>query len=409
MKRSTRLMKVFGGVCICALMIGLTGCSPLLIGDMKFQMGDYPAATTALTTYLETHPDSFQGHYMLGRTYLETGDTEKALSMLQKALQLKPGDPEATIYLGLVYVAQDNYEMAIATLEKFNDKDRPVVESAVKKQITLLKIAQSKKLAKEALAAEKSLAAAKPDSNTYAICYYADMTQDKNLQAFSKALAAMTISNLSKVNAIRIVERLRLQALMDEMALGQSGVVDPKTAPRTGKLLGAENIVTGTLSQDIQAVTALASASRGRVIGNAAVTVKKDNFFQLPGAIAADVVKMNNIPLNPAEANAIGAIHTKNMDAVLYYGKALDALDKEDWKTALNYFNKAIAADPGFELAILGRETCPDDSSDGMSSLDKMEPQQMKAQIESNFNDAVENQNAADEAVKDSLSGGGGH
>ncbi|MDY6823793.1 MAG: tetratricopeptide repeat protein [Thermodesulfobacteriota bacterium] len=407
MSRSKRFSRSIKGLLIVVLTIWLAGCSPLLTGDMKFQMGDYPGAITDLTTYLETHPDSFQGHYMLGRTYLEAGDAAKAASTLEQALALKPGDAEAIIYLGLAYVAQDNYEMAITTLAQFKDNDRPIVAAAVKKQLTLLKIAQSKKQAKAALASEKSLAGTRPAGNTYAVCYYADKSPEKDMQAFSKALAAMTISNLSKIDSIQIVERLRLQALLEEMALGQTGVVDPATAPRTGKLLGAENIVTGSLSGDIQAVTALASASRARVIGNAAVTVNQDNFFQLPGAIAADVAEIKGISLTPSEKKAIGAIHTRSMDAVLYYGKALNALDQEDWKTALNYFNKAIAADPGFELAILGREACPDDSSEGMSSPEKMAPQQMKAQIESNVNDAVEDQNEADEAAKDSLSGGG--
>lgn len=408
MCRPASFFKFITVLSIVFMVLGLTGCSPLITGDMKLQMGDYTGAITDLTNYLETHPDSFQGKYLLGRTYLEAGETEKAVSMLEAALDLKPGDPEGTIYLGLAYVAQQNYDKAIATLEQFQDKDRPIVETAVKKQLTLLKIAQSKKLAKSALASEKSLAASSPDRNTYAVCYYADMNPDKDMKAFSKALAAMTISNLSKIDSIRIVERMRLQALLEEMALGQTGVVDPETAPRTGKLLGAENIVTGSLSGEIRAVTALASSSKGRVIGNAAVSVSQDNFFQLPGAIAADVAKINGITLTPAQRDAIGAIHTKSMDAVLYYGQALDALDQEDWKTALDYFNKAVKADPGFELAILGREACPDDSSEGMSSPAKMSPQQMKANIESNVNDAAEDQNEADEAAEDSLSGGGG-
>lgn len=388
--------------------IGLMACSPLLTGDYKFQMGDYPGAITDLTTYLETHPDSFQARYMLGRTYLESGDPEAAADTLREALDLKPGDPEATVYLGLAHVARNDYENAIAVFESFQDKSRPMVEKEVRQQLTLLKIAQSKKLAKEAVQSEKELAGLKPDQNTYAVCYYADKTADQNLQAFRKALAAMTISNLSQIKSIRVVERLRLQALLEEMALGQTGIIDPSTAPRTGRLLGAENLVTGILSRNINAVTALASTSRGKVVGNSAVQVDRDRFFELPGAIAANVAEIKNISLTPAEKKAIGGIHTRNLDAAVYYGQALEALDVADWKTALTYFNKALAADPEFELAALGRESCPDDSSEGKGGFATLSPQQVKSRIDKDFNDAVKAQEEADDAAEESLSGGGG-
>jgi len=403
-----RLAKAVSGLLAGVMMIGLTACSPLITGDYKFQMGDYPGAITDLTTYLETHPDSFQAQYMLGRTYLESGQLDKAVSMLEAALAIKPGDPEAVIYLGLSHVAREDYETAIAVLETFQDESRPLVEKAVGKQLTLLKIRQSKKLAQEAVAAEKTLATVKPDKNTYAVCYYADKTPDKDLQAFRKALAAMTISNLAQIDSIQVVERLRLQALLEEMALGQTGIVDPATAPRTGRLLGAENVITGSLSENINAITALASTSRGRVIGNAAVRVSRDRFFELPGAIAANVVEMNNIPLTPAEKQAILDIQTRSLGAAVYYGRALDALDAADWQTALGYFNQALAADPEFQLALEGRETCPDDSSEGAGGLAAISPQQMKDRVENNFNDAVKAQTEADEAAADEMSGGSG-
>ena len=397
-------------ICMCLvgfLLAGFAGCSLYVKGDYKFQTKDYDGAIADFTAYLEQKPDSFQATYMLGRAYLEKGEPDKSVATLKKALEMNPGDPEAILFLGVAYVAKADYENAIATFESFEDPSRPLLEKAVGQQLTLLKIDYNKKLAKEAVASEKKLATVKPPVETYAVFYYEDKTPGKHMAAFQKALAAMTISNLSHINSIQVIERLRLQALLEEMALGRTGIVDSKTAPRMGRLVGAEHLIVGTLSKDIRTDTALASTTKGRVLGNAALTVKRENFFQLPGAIAAGVAEMKGIKLTPAEQAAVGKVHTKNIDAVLYYGQALDAMDQADWKTALDLFNKALQADPQFELALLGRESCPDDSSSGTGGMGQVTPESLK----NSFAAAVNDQAAADKAKQDSLSGGsgGGH
>lgn len=384
------------------LLAGITGCSLLVKGDYKFQTKDYAGAIADFTAYLEKNPNSFQAKYMLGRAYLEAGELDKSVAMLQEALALNPKDPEATFFLGTAFVAKGDHEKAIAAFESFEDPARPLLEKEVSKQLTLLKIEYNKKLAKEAVASEKKLASVKPAVETYAVCYYEDKTPGKNLGPFQKALAAMTISNLSQISSIQVVERLRLQALLEEMSLGQTGIVDSKTAPRMGKLVGAENLIVGTLSQDIRTDTAVASTTKGKVVGNAAVTVKRDHFFELPGAIAAGVAKMKGIELTPTEQAAIGETHTKNIDAVLYYGNALDSMDKADWKTALDFFNKALAADPQFQLALLGRDSCPSDSSAGPGGIGPVTPQSLKSRLDA----AIGAQADKDKTEKDSLSGG---
>ena len=45
-----------------------------------------------------------------------------------------------------------------------------------------------------------------------------------------------------------VVERAKLGTLLEEIQLGQTGAIDPATAQKAGKLLGAEIILTGTLA-----------------------------------------------------------------------------------------------------------------------------------------------------------------
>jgi len=57
------------------------------------------------------------------------------------------------------------------------------------------------------------------------------------------------ITELAKTGKFIVVERDKLDKIMAEQKLGQSGAVDPNTAAQMGKILGLNAIVTGSISQ----------------------------------------------------------------------------------------------------------------------------------------------------------------
>jgi len=57
------------------------------------------------------------------------------------------------------------------------------------------------------------------------------------------------ITELAKSGKFIVVERDKLDKLMEEQKLGMTGAIDPNTAARVGKILGLNAIVTGSISQ----------------------------------------------------------------------------------------------------------------------------------------------------------------
>jgi hypothetical protein len=57
------------------------------------------------------------------------------------------------------------------------------------------------------------------------------------------------VTALVKGEAFRVIDRERLQALMQEKNLSLSGDVDPKTAVRVGKMLGVEYLIVGAITE----------------------------------------------------------------------------------------------------------------------------------------------------------------
>ncbi len=311
--------------------------------------------------YVPAGSDKAVEHSKTGFIHYNKGLLDEAIAEFETALKIEPGDPFSIYYLGLSYVKKEDFEKAINIWQGYRNKEKPLVEEEIGRQLTLLQIAYSRKLALKSLAEEDQLMTVKSDKNTVAVCYYKDLSPDESMRAFQKAITAMVITDLSKIKSIKVVERLRLQALLDEMKLGQTGIVDESSAPKIGKLLRAENIVVGNLVKgSINASTSVvASSEKDKIKGASSASVEHEKFFELPIAIVKDIVSILGINLSEEEKKATSTIHTKVYEAFINYGRALDALDDGRWKEASDFFNLALFADPSFDLARQGFETCP--------------------------------------------------
>jgi tetratricopeptide (TPR) repeat protein len=351
--------------------------------ELKPETEKNPGTISSGSGYLASSPDSDKSPSKLGFWYLRTGRFDKAIDEFKSALQKEPGDPYSTFYLGLAYLNMEDFDKAAEVWRSYRNKAHPEVEEEIERHLTLIQIARSRKYAAKAIADEKKLAAVKPERNTVAVCYYQDLSPDNSLRAFQKGLAAMVITDLTKVKSIRVVERIRLQALLDEMKLGQTGYVNSRTAPRLGKLLGAHNIVFGSLAPgSIKATTSLVASDKAGIAGSASVSVDKEKFFELPMAIVRETTGIMGVVLTDEEKKAIGVPHTKVYKAMEYFGKALDALDAGKWKEANELFNMAHKEDPGFDLAKEGAYTCPGPDSPSLNSLSGMSGNRLSAKIE---------------------------
>ncbi|HET9682518.1 MAG TPA: CsgG/HfaB family protein, partial [Gemmatimonadaceae bacterium] len=60
-----------------------------------------------------------------------------------------------------------------------------------------------------------------------------------------KGIADLLINDMASNPNVRVVERDRVQSVIQEQALARTGQVDPETAVRVGKMLGAQYMITG--------------------------------------------------------------------------------------------------------------------------------------------------------------------
>lgn len=392
------------------LLIGLlffSACNELIKADYNLATKNYAEAIPIYEEFLAGNPDSVQARSRLGFAYLKTGRYDQAIEAFNTAINAKPGDPYSILYLGMTYLHKEQYSKAVEIWQTYRNEELPAVEKEIKRLMTLALIAGSRRQARNALAEEEALKALMPGKNTIAVCYYQDLSPDKSMLAFQKGLAAMVVTDMSKIKSLKVIERLRLQALLEEMELGKTGIVDERTAPRAGRLAGADKLVVGNLSLGVNAATSLVSTSAENIMGSAVCTEKREDFFKLPCCIIKDAAEILDIDLTK-QPEKICVVHTENYEAFIYFGNGLHEMDLGNWKKARDYFTEALKLDPRFDLAKYWLDACPSPASPSVAEIRNMSGSELASHMESAIASTEQEAQLAKEAVS-AGGGGGGH
>lgn len=204
--------------------------------------------------------------------------------------------------------------------------------------------------AKEVLEEEKDLEALK-GSNTLAVLYFNNKSGDKSLNPVQKGLTLMLITDLSNVSGIQIVERVRLQALMEEMGLGTSGLVKPDTEADVGKLIGAEWIVGGDILESIKVQANLLDVPLQKILGQPAAEGALSELLQVEKDVLFAIIELLKIELTPEEEAMLKKPCSSDVAALSDLFRAVDESDKEHYKKAANLYEEAIKKDPAICVA----------------------------------------------------------
>jgi TolB-like protein len=208
--------------------------------------------------------------------------------------------------------------------------------------------------ARKAVEEEKAIAAPE-GKNTLAVLYFQNKTGQRELDPLQKGIALMLITDLSKVKGLQVVERVRLQALTEEMGLGVSGLVKPDTAPRIGKLLGAQwlaggNILEGQLSQ-IQIQSNLLDVPGSKILGQPLAKGEPSDLFLIEKDLLFDIIKLLNIEVKPEEEKELRKACSTNIYALISLFKGIDESDHGEYEKAAELYKKALKLDPNICIA----------------------------------------------------------
>jgi len=210
-----------------------------------------------------------------------------------------------------------------------------------------------------ALVAGTAIAQSKP---TVAVLYFNNSVLGKDneaMQPLSKGLADLLINNLSGNAGIRVVERDRIQAVLDEQKLATDGKLDPATSVRVGKIVGAHHMVTGTFISELNKPTLkitirVFNTETSEIEARAEATGTTAAILPLIDKVSAELNKNLKLPDIPAQAREEHAASMKKQEkvpyqAVMLYSRALDEKDHGNKDKAITLFKQAVSAFPDYD------------------------------------------------------------
>ena len=191
--------------------------------------------------------------------------------------------------------------------------------------------------------------ASKPDYKlsekvTVGVLYFENNTTIEGLEAYRAGLTDMFITELEKMPELQVVERSRLDQIMSELELTELGAIDPQTAQKIGRLMGAQALYYGSFftmfGKEMRLDGRLVRVETGAILAAGEHTSKIDDrkLFRMVGSVSKII------------AGKVKAKH-KELIADGFYSKGRTAEDENDTDSAVGYYQKALQYYDGHELS----------------------------------------------------------
>jgi TolB-like protein len=248
--------------------------------------------------------------------YYFTNNIDTAIKYLEEANSLKLTNTEIKYYLGLCYEVRKDYKSAIKYYQYYNDKSLDgKYKSDMEKRLAYVIQMQYQDQAKQLIEEEKSLTSNLSDS-TVAILTFENRSGNSDYDPLEKGFPTMFITDFSYVPKLKIIERLRMQSILDELKLSQSSLVETNTLQRIGKLLRAKNIIKGgfliSSNNELRLDLALIGVETGKVNEQFDNSGPLDNFYRIEKDMVLNVVGKMGIKVSEQIRQKILTIPTES-------------------------------------------------------------------------------------------------
>jgi serine/threonine protein kinase/Tfp pilus assembly protein PilF len=183
-----------------------------------------------------------------------------------------------------------------------------------------------------------------------AVLRFSDISTDKDRTYFSDGLTEEIIMNLSKLRELRVVSH----------GFAVRFAKEGKSYPQVASELGVRYLLDGSVrrhGKDLRITAQLVDAASDAYLWAETYRGTLDDIFEIQEKVAAEIVRGLQISLSPDEQQNLKRRYTDNTEAFQLYlqGRFFWNRRSEDAiRTAIRYFEKAIAIDERYALAWAG-------------------------------------------------------
>ena len=347
-----RALRLALGIALLAALLPVS-CTPVRFME---DLDDYEGAIEDLQQQAARNPDDAEPLRDLGIIHLRTNDFAKANEFLQAAFSRDPDDPKTLFHLGLTNETLGKPETALQLYERYREFSRlNSYRRLMAGRYAEVTRVQMRQAVQARVADEAGLVGEPSEPRIVAVYPLVYQGTDDQYAALGRGLAELITIDLGHVSQLQLVERVRLQELIDEIDVARTAHFDPATAPRVGRLVGAGRLVGGVYNvlggSDLQLGGAMWEVDRADIadLGTRAGALR--SLIQLEKELVFRVLAEMGIEPTPEEQQRIEFIPTQNLQAFLAFSRGLEREDAGAFGEAAGFYEQAVQLDPNFRAA----------------------------------------------------------
>ena len=310
-----------------------------------------------LQQQLAANPASVAALRGVGLKLYQLNRFGEARPVLEQARQLDPRCGVCALYAGLAAEQLKDYTAAKLAYTKYLEVGRTSgVKSDIRKRLLAMARDELSQAAKLAVTNEQALRGVEAPGTTVAVLPFKCSCADTSLLPLERGMAELVVNDLSRSKNLKVLERDRMQAIVDEISLSRTNQVDATTATRAGKLIQAGRILNGQIvatgGTQLNLTGAMVNTGSGIIENNPAANGTLDAIFTIEKSFVLDVFSKLGIQLSAAERREFDKRPTQNLPAFLAFSRGLMAEDAGRMDDAVRFFESARSLDPGFGAAL---------------------------------------------------------
>jgi len=177
----------------------------------------------------------------------------------------------------------------------------------------------------------------------------------EKLEPLEKGLAAFLLTDLNKIIKLKIVEREKINYVIEELKRGGTVYFDKKMVAKIGNLVGAHTMVFGSFmkldARHMRVDARVVKTETGELLVAESEEGRPKDIFKLEKNLVIKIANALELALNKEEEEEIELGGTESLDAATLFAKGLEYQDQFDYKNAYKCYEKAVKMDPDYTEA----------------------------------------------------------
>lgn len=357
-------MKTTLRIGVIALLLVFSGCarSSYHLGNRALEDENYNLAESHFVEALQEHPDNLRARRGLGLVYYHRQEYEQADRELEIVRRSLPGDGLTCLYLGLAREHLADFSGAERVYQTYlSVAQKSKVARQIRGRLLYVRNEKTRQQVAQAIQFDRPLIEDTTAAKVVGVLPFVPLGEDVGtLDPLAAGMAALVANDLFRIGSIRLVERMQLKYILDELALAGDSIVDVSSAPRLNRLIGAGYLVRGDLvslgEEEVAVHSGFINTAQGSYNSVLDSEEEYSRLWDLQKQITFAIIDSLGIALTPEERNAIERIPTESFTAFMAFCNGIAERDQGNYATAGEYFTHAVTADPNFEEAATMQE-----------------------------------------------------